>query len=646
MTNVPNEMAVQIPRNFLSIPTDLNLNVVKQFNNKKWKSEQAVLFFDTVANAFDQPDDLSVEILQGFTCSRVQTFTQTKIRGLIKACRRRAGRPKVVLSETQLTCMYNLVKKESPVDFESYHPDMLLYYNYEAINKTTCQAYFTQVGAADLSIFSSTLRGRRDLLWSKYIDCFGISGTSIPKQNLTVLGNLACAANSTFITNSDPEILENLKKCNDLSDGQISAMEAVVMKGASKYGPTSTWNQKTLGDLGILPLYFSQAFWNIFKENDLRQFLKTFLKSMRERNTPKPQLKKLFKAIILPAAVAKRATCSKETITDVIISDDAFPFGYNEDQFRNCLNADVVRDNLASLCEKIEDSAFQRIILDKLNEISPNGLSEDQVQVLKSVSRNATIDEISKWNITKADTLAALMNANDGEWSSAQSKQIITKYLSANNTLTATDLSMVKGPNLCSLDISTLSTILTESIRDADALNVTKCSSANKKALFTIANKAFPMPSVRASSSVLSVYQLIEPYLGGADLIYLRNLSSYNVSMSMATFINLDPSVITNLTVQDVMSLLGSNLQDLKTFENEPAVRNWISTQFQSELDKLGLGLTGGKADPTTTVPTTITTVKTTVASTAATPGVGRNGWSVSLSILVLIFTIIKVDII
>jgi len=51
-----------------------------------------------------------------------------------------------------------------------------------------------------------------------------------------VLGNLACAANPDFITNSDPEILENLKNCNDLSSAQISAMEAVLNKGTSKYG--------------------------------------------------------------------------------------------------------------------------------------------------------------------------------------------------------------------------------------------------------------------------------------------------------------------------------------------------------------------------------------------------------------------------
>ncbi|XP_067285094.1 uncharacterized protein mslna [Pseudorasbora parva] len=649
--NIPSEMAVHIPRNLMNIKTTLDPSVLKEFINKSWKPEQAVLFFDSVANAFEQPDDLSVEVLQGFTCSRVNTFTQTKVRGLIKACRRRKNRPKVVLSETQLTCMYNLVRTDSVVDFASYHPDMLLYFNYETINKTFCKAYFAEVGAADLSIFSRTLRGRRDILWKNALDCFGINGTSITKQDLAVLGNLACAANSTFIEKSDPEILENLKNCTDLTDAQINAMETVLMNGISKYGPKSKWNQRTLGDLGVLPLYFSQNFWGSFKESDLSKFLKSFLKFVRVRNTPKPQLKRLFKAIILPVKkVAKRAACTKDSITSAIISDDAFPFGYDELQFSNCLSAEVVRDNLASLCEKIEDSAFQRTILNKLSEISPSGLSEDQVQLLKSVSRNATADEISKWNITTVDTLAALMNANDGEWSSNQSKQIITKYLSANNNLTATELNTVKGPNLCSLNASILSTILPESIRGADALNVLNCSSDNKKALFTIANKAFPMPTVRASSEVLSVFQLIEPYLGGADLAYIRNLSLYNVSMSLSTFINLDPNVTSKLTVPEVVGLLGLNLQDLKTFENETVVLEWISLQFQSELDKLNLGLKGGKADLTTAPPAATTTATATTAATikitSDAPGIGRSGWSVSLSILVFIFAIIKVEII
>ncbi|XP_059413318.1 mesothelin-like protein [Carassius carassius] len=407
---------------------------------------------------------------------------------------------------------------------------------------------------------------------------------------------------------------------------------------------TSNWNQKTLDDLGILPLYFSQSFWGAFKQSDLAKFFKTFLKFLRGQNTAKPQLKKLFKAIIITPTRAKRAVfqaseCTTDNITSVSISDDAFPFGYDVTQFGNCLSSTVVLENLASLCDKIDNSDFQRIILDKLKEILPNGLSEDKVQVLKSVSRNATEDEISKWNITKPDTLAALMDANDGEWSAAQSKLIITKYLSANNNLTTTELNLVKGPNLCSLNVSTLSSILPESIRESSALDVSTCSSENKKALFTIANKAFPMLSTRNQSTVLSAFQLIETYLGGADLGYIRNLSSYNVSMSLATFISLDSSVILSLSIADVVGLLGNNLQDLKTFENQTVVRSWISQQLQSELDKLNLTLTGGKltADTTTAATsTTVTTKATTVKTTAGSPGIGPSGWTVFFSILIL----------
>lgn len=308
--------------------------------------------------------------------------------------------------------------------------------------------------------------------------------------------------------------------------------------------------------------------------------------------------------------------------------------------------------------------------MDRLKQIYPNGLSDDQVQVLKSVSRNASLDEVSKWNITKVDTLAALMNTNDGDWSSEQSKQIISQYLSAGNNLTATELNLIKGPNLCSMDTSTISTILPESIRGSDALNVSKCSSANKQALFTIASKAFPMTKAIDTRAALSSFQLIEPFLGGADLNYVRTLSSYNISMSLSTFTNLDPNVINSLTVSDVVGLLGSNLQDLKTYENQTAVRNWISLQLQSELNNLNISLTGGKAtaDTTTAAPTTassnslnaaaattsssaatiVTSTNITIASatantTSAATGVG---YSMPFSIFVLVFTIFKVEII
>lgn len=50
----------------------------------------------------------------------------------------------------------------------------------------------------------------------------------------------------------------------------------------------------------------------------------------------------------------------------------------------------------------------------------PSGLADSVVQVLSSVSRVASLNDISKWNITKIDTLAALMTTSDGPWDAAK----------------------------------------------------------------------------------------------------------------------------------------------------------------------------------------------------------------------------------
>lgn len=82
-----------------------------------------------------------------------------------------------------------------------------------------------------------------------------------------------------------------------------------------------------------------------------------------------------------------------------------------------------------------------------------------------------------------------------------------------------------------------------------------------------------------------------------------------------------------NLTVSEVKGLLGSNLEDLKTFENDSVVQAWVAEQLQLDLDTLNLGLKGGKAGPgvvpslnptnmttsniTTSAPTNLTVVTT-----------------------------------
>lgn len=46
----------------------------------------------------------------------------------------------------------------------------------------------------------------------------------------------------------------------------------------------------------------------------------------------------------------------------------------------------------------------------------PRGLTDRVLQVLASVSRQATVDEIRTWNVTTIDTLSTLMDKNNGVW--------------------------------------------------------------------------------------------------------------------------------------------------------------------------------------------------------------------------------------
>ncbi|XP_029582776.1 uncharacterized protein LOC115170671 [Salmo trutta] len=152
-------------------------------------------------------------------------------------------------------------------------------------------------------------------------------------------------------------------------------------------------------------------------------------------------------------------------ITQVTISNDAFPFGYGTTTFNHCLSTQVVMDNLASLTEKVDDDDMQKVILEKLHQAYSKGLSDQQVQVLRSVSRVASMEQINKWNITTVETLAALMDNGNGEWDSDKTKVIVTKFLSAGNSLGASELNSIGGPNLCALDLSVLQAIRNDSLR-------------------------------------------------------------------------------------------------------------------------------------------------------------------------------------
>lgn len=74
--------------------------------------------------------------------------------------------------------------------------------------------------------------------------------------------------------------------------------------------------------------------------------------------------------------------------------------------------------------------------------------------------------------------------------------------------------------------------------------------------------------------------------------------------------------------MSEVKGLLGANVDDLKTFENDAVVHAWLIAQPQSDLDLLRLGLTGGKETSTAVVPTAVVPLNntnTTLAHNAVT---------------------------
>uniref|UniRef100_A0A3B4EDI9 Mesothelin a n=2 Tax=Pygocentrus nattereri TaxID=42514 RepID=A0A3B4EDI9_PYGNA len=611
VNTIPNSMGTLIPRNSLLTLSQSSATVL---NLKQWNYEQAMLFFDTVARGVDNESTISFQVLQGFTCTRVQSFEVAKVQRLIKGCRRR-GKQKVVLRESQLICMFNYIKTETVTVFTDYPADLLLYYNYSMVDPSLCQAYFSALGYADFSVFSSTLAFKKQILFNNAKDCLRISGTNINQTQLIILGNMTCLLNSTYIQNSDVYVVEMLKLCLDLTSDQSTAVQNVLLTKNTSFGAPVNWTLNTLTSLGFLPLYLSSNFWAYFTVNDKAQFLRTFVPSLKARlvsnskiASMKSEANKVSKAKTRMIVRAKRDTaCTAGDITQVQANDDSFPFGYDVTQFNACLSVQSLKDNLAAISAKAMGSDYQQIILDKLNQAYPTSISDEVLQVLGTASRAGTVTDISKWNITTIDTLSALMTSSDGDWSSDQVSAIVSKYLSVSGkSLGSLELNAIGGTNLCALDLSIINTISYSSLQTANALSLTTCSREKMQAVFSIAQKAFSdtalTKSTRATSTVsANTYQLIMSYLGGADLSYVRTLSASNLSMDLTTFTSLNPTVVNALTVTEVKNLLGTNLPSLKTYENNTVVRSWIGLQLQSALDTLQIGLTGGRATDSTT---------------------------------------------
>uniref|UniRef100_A0A3P9HJV8 Mesothelin a n=1 Tax=Oryzias latipes TaxID=8090 RepID=A0A3P9HJV8_ORYLA len=485
--NVPDNLATEIPGVYLlQFPNDSSTLI----SHRNVFANVFMYLFVCLFFVYS----LSSSVLQGFTCTTVRSLGKRQIKNLIKACRRK-GTNKVPLVETQLTCMYNQIKDESDAtSFSLYPPDVLLYYDYSLVPQSSCRSYFQELADADFSIFSPALTYKRSDLFENARNCLGITSTSLSEDNVSVLGNMCCILDGSYIQNSHPSILEQLKNCPDLTVGQSAAVETLLTNGNTPYGLSSTWNEQTLKDLGMLTLHLPSSFYQHFD-----QVRNTCFQMFRREG-----LMDGGSGLKIRQSIKK---CTVGIITQVTISDPTFPFDYNINQFNNCLSVSTVKDNLDAITEKVDEVEYLRIVLQKLFQ---SGLFLWPVQLLSAASRVATVQDIRSWTISKIDTLAALMDSSNGGWD--PSIVIISKYLAVGgNKLGSAELNVIGGPNLCSLDVDIIRTISSQNFKEVDSLDISSCTTDKKKEFFTISFEAFNL----ATSSV-SVFQLIQPYIGNS----------------------------------------------------------------------------------------------------------------------------------
>ncbi|KAK2818371.1 hypothetical protein Q7C36_022304 [Tachysurus vachellii] len=265
--NVPDALVMYIP---LVLLTSLSSGDISLINNKSWSHEQAMMLFGAVASASDDPEDLSASVLQGFSCSSVQTLPQEKAKDLVKACRPRAGRDKVLLEEAQLTCMYNYVKDDPSVSFTDVPSDMLLYYSYDKVQKVNCQAYFSALGRADFSVLSLDL-DKTTVLFDHAKDCLSkavimrylnTGNHSLGSAEINVVGSNICTLDISVLENITAESLTSVLS-PDLSSCSIEQKTALYTIAnssfSSQHSSSTTFYQLISPYLGGAPVEDIQA---------------------------------------------------------------------------------------------------------------------------------------------------------------------------------------------------------------------------------------------------------------------------------------------------------------------------------------------------------------------------------------------------
>uniref|UniRef100_G1N1I8 Mesothelin n=1 Tax=Meleagris gallopavo TaxID=9103 RepID=G1N1I8_MELGA len=356
------------------------------------------------------------------------------------------------------------------------------------------------------------------------------------------LGVLVCTMEPGTITALHPSILEHLKLCPMLTGAQRDAVNAVLLKSSTVYGHPSGWDLETLQHLGPLALALNQTTLSLVdkaaREAFARSIAATYSTQGWEQRQQSLTLLTAMAAASHPRPKRSADQEMPEPITTRVLSESILVIDYDSpEQFYLCLSDSVLQTDLEHVLEQPLTTEYLWVLKKRLQEVYPTGMPDAQLRRLGPLSRLYTVQELSQWQVTSADTLCALLNPSDGKWSSAQKQQLIARFLELGGNLTGPLLQQIGGIFLCDLNEEQIEKIPPEAIGSAGELDISSCSQNKKDQFYSKAQQAF------ASQAGTKVYYFqMRPYLGGAPAEDLKDLAENGVDMDIDTFLALNPN--------------------------------------------------------------------------------------------------------
>ncbi|XP_009327685.1 PREDICTED: mesothelin [Pygoscelis adeliae] len=412
-------------------------------------------------------------------------------------------------------------------------------------------------------------------------------------QSLAKLGSLVAGLNSSTLRSLSPEVILEAIKLPEFVQQMVTLPSALKRTFVEKAAMFFSDVIKTEPDFSRLSQSVLQGFTCAAANEMEAERFQELAKVMKKKNVKleEDQLSCLVKMVTLHGIPKDLDSYPKDLllflrqITEKVLNDDLMPIWYTPGELRACLKNVSLENHLSQILTYSFTTQQLAVLKTNLDETYPDGYPERLIPKLGPLLSFITLEDISRWKITSADTLAALLKDQPPD---DQASAIIKRYIGLGNALNVTALNAIGMKYVCLLNANELNAIDSNSLKLA-SLNLSACSQLAKDILYAKAKRAFS-----DEDYLPAYYGLIEPYLGGAPGADLRDLSKDNVNMKVSTLAKLRTDSLMSLTPSEVQGLLGMNLGDLEKWQNKFPIREWVQRQKQSELDKLHVGLTGG----------------------------------------------------